>query len=100
MGQYIAIGVGGKGMGVNWVVEKAKTKNKMTQMAEFRVTIMISTCTHHKPIFHLHGLDRHVLPMGTISGPHCQIRALYWQRFTSREFTWSALGPDGCPLGL
>ena len=39
---------GAQGWGV---MEKAKTKSKITQMAEFRVA-MTSTCTHKGPIFH------------------------------------------------
>ena len=37
----------------------------------------------------LQGLDRRVLTVGAISGPHCQIGVLYWYHFTSHEFTWS-----------
>ena len=37
--------------GVGWVVAKAKTKSKMTQIVEFRVAMM-STCTHKGSIFH------------------------------------------------
>ena len=34
--------------------------------------------------------DRHILIVGAISGPHCQISALHWNCFTSCEFTWLA----------
>ena len=38
----------------------------------------------------LQGVDRRVLTVGAISGPHSQIGALLWPHFTSRGFTWSA----------
>ena len=38
----------------------------------------------------LKGLDRHVLTLGAISGPHCQIGAFHWCHFIIRGFTWSA----------
>ena len=47
-----------KGAGVGWVVEKAKTKKQDNTVVEFRVAI---------------GIDRRVLTVGVISGPHCQI---------------------------
>ena len=37
--------------GVGWVVAKAKITSKMTQIVEFRVTMM-SICTHKGSIFH------------------------------------------------
>ena len=61
-------------------------------MAEFRVA-MTSICTHSGPIFHyVYGSDRCVLTVGAILGPHCQIKALHWDHFTSYEFTWSTKG--------
>ena len=50
--------VGVKGAGVGWVVAKAKTKKQDNTMVEFRGAISI---------------DRRVLTVGVISGPHCQI---------------------------
>ena len=38
----------------------------------------------------LQGLDRRALTVRAISGPHSQIRALLWCRFTSQGFTWLA----------
>ena len=38
----------------------------------------------------LKGLDKHVLTVGAISGPHCQIGAFHWCHFIIRGFTWSA----------
>ena len=46
----------------------------------------------------LQGLDRRVLTVGAISGPHSQIgalTALLWRCFTSRELTWSAKSIQG-----
>ena len=36
----------------------------------------------------LQGLDKCVLTVGVISGPHCPIGALHWRHFTSCGFTW------------
>ena len=38
-------------------------------------------------------VDRCVLTVGAISGPHCQIGALNWYHFTSHGFTWSEKHP-------
>ena len=37
----------------------------------------------------LQDLDRCVLTVGAVSGPHCQITALHWCHFTSHGFTLS-----------
>ena len=50
----------------------------MTQMAKLKVTVNIP----------LQDLDRHVLKMGAISGPYCQIGALHWHHFTSLGFLY------------
>ena len=44
-------GAGRRGLGVGWVVAKAKTKKQGDTMVEFRVSMM-STCTHKGLIFH------------------------------------------------
>ena len=44
-------GVGGRDVGVGWVVVKAKTKEQDDTLVEFRVG-MTSTFTHKGPIFH------------------------------------------------
>ena len=44
-------GVGGKGVGVEWVVAMAKTKKQDDTMVDFRVA-MTSTYTHRGPLFH------------------------------------------------
>ena len=36
----------------------------------------------------LQGLDRRVLTVGAISGPHYQMEALHWCHFTSHGFTY------------
>ena len=64
-----------------WVVAKAKPKKQDDTNSRVRVA-MVSTCTHK-------GLDRHVLTVGVIPGPHSQIGPLHWRHFTSRGFTWS-----------
>ena len=58
-------------------------------MMEFRVA-MKSTCIPAREIIPLQGLDRCALTVGAVSGPHCQIGALHWCHFASREFIWSA----------
>ena len=69
--------------------EKAKTKKQDSTMVEFREAMM-STCTYlHRVSIPLQGLDRCVLTVGAVSGPHCQIGALHWRHFTSHGFTWS-----------
>ena len=85
--EFINIGPLGGGVWGGVSGGKAKTKKQDDTLVEFRVA-MISTYTHKGPIFHYNqGLDRHVT-VGVISGPHCQIGALYWCHFTSRGFTW------------
>ena len=42
-----------------------------------------------RPNIPLQGLDRRVLTIRAISGPHCQIGVLHWCHFTSCGFTWS-----------
>ena len=41
----------GRGVGVGWLVVKAKTNSKMAHIVEFRVA-MVSTYTYKGPIFH------------------------------------------------
>ena len=43
--------MGGRGVGVGWVVAKAKTKKQDDTMVEFRVAMM-SIYTHSGAIFH------------------------------------------------
>ena len=69
-------GVGERGTGVGWVVAKAKTEKQYNTMVEFRVA-MTSTCTHQRANIPLQDLDRWVLTVGVISGPHSQIGALH-----------------------
>ena len=50
MGQVYK-GVGRRGAGVGWVVEKLKQRSTMTQIVEFRVAMMC-IYTHKEPILH------------------------------------------------
>ena len=43
--------MGRRGVGIGWMVEKAKTKKQDDTMVEFRVAMM-ATCTNKRPIFH------------------------------------------------
>ena len=47
-------GVGGRGVGVGWVVTKTETKKQDNSLVEFRVTMTshMLTYTHKRPIFH------------------------------------------------
>ena len=45
------MGVDGKGIGVGWVVVKAKAKKQGDTNGRFRVPVM-STCTHNELIIH------------------------------------------------
>ena len=65
--------------------QRLKQRSKMTQMVEF-IVVVTSTCIH-KANIPLQGLDRHLLTMGAISGPHCQIRALHWHHLQGRSWT-------------
>ena len=81
--------MGERGAGVGWVVAKAKTKKQGTTTVEFRVRGCDIHMDSQRVSIPLQGLDRHVLTVGTISGPHCQIGALHWHHFTNRGFIWS-----------
>ena len=64
---------GARGLGGWW--HKLKQRRKRLQMVEFRVAMMC-TCTHKGPTtcsIPIQGLDRHILTVEAISGPHCQI---------------------------
>ena len=58
-----------EGCGMEWVVAKLKQGSKITQIVEFRVTMMC-TCTHKGQYSTTKALDRCTLTVGAISGPH------------------------------
>ena len=87
---YVYKGMSGEGVEVGWMVAKAKAKEARQQAVEFRVD-MTSTCTYpQRTNISLQGLERCVLTMRAVSGPHCQIGTLLWHHFTSGKSTWSA----------
>ena len=76
-------------VGVGWVVAKAKTKKQDNTNGRARSGYDV----HMYPQWAnnpLQGLDKHILTVEAISGPHYQIKALHWHHFTNCEFTWSA----------
>ena len=63
--------------------------NKEARWYTGRVWIGYDIHMHpQKANIQLQGVDRCVLTVGVISGPHCQIGALHWHHFTSCGFTW------------
>ena len=72
---------------MGWVVAKAKTKKQ--DGTNGRVLSGYAIHMHPQGVsIPPQGLDRRVLTVGAVSGPHYQIRALHWHHFTSCRFTW------------
>ena len=79
----------GNGTEVGWVV--AKTKTKKQEYTNGRVWSGYDVHMYpQRANIPLQSLDRCVLTVGALSGPHCQIGVLHWCHFTGHEFTWSA----------
>ena len=78
--------MGGKSVGVGWLV--AKTKTKKQDDTNGRVYSGCDIRMHpQRANIPLQGLDGYLLTMAAISGPHCQIRALHWHHLQGRSRT-------------
>ena len=79
--------MGRKGARLGWVVAKAKQKKQDDTNGKVYsgYDVYIIICTTKGP---LQDLDKHVLAVEVVSGPHCITVALHWCYFTINcEFT-------------
>ena len=75
---------------MGWVVTKAKTKKQNDPtLGVWSGYIIMTMCTHKGQYSTTRPIDKCVLTMSMISGPHCQIEALHWHHISSGGFTWS-----------
>ena len=74
------------GVGVWWVVEKAKKEKQHDTKRRAQSGYDIHMYPQRADVS-LQGLYKRVLTVGAILGPHCQNGALHWCHFTSIGFT-------------